>query len=1238
MKKTLLFISLMFCGIYIFAASPITWIGTTDSNWNIGANWSTGITPNVGEEIIIDISVNDPIISESTLLAVYATIKIKNGSKLTLNGISAYTLETSGNITINAGGELVVSNNFPTIKANRYLIYGTITNFGTIRSLIYSNVYVGGKLINNNIVECKTTTGILKSLTSKGEIVSGDGSSYDCSIANLSVTPFVIQNGKTVTLSGNFNNGDNNGLTTGVLDVNGTLIEGLNFNNNQGSIVNLSGSIELGSKNVNNYASFNFNNGSSVTCGSLLNHGGLSFPTGVGLSCIITGSLKHYNNTLPLEIPIGSTVNITQDLICGDIANTVSSIIHINENIILGRDLINDVAGSEIILADTKNIEARRIENNRGTFTIAGTSIITCTDFNNYASVSFPTKSVHFTGNLNNKSSIALDIPIGSTISISGDLINGDNLNSINSILNINANTSVVGNITNDSGSIINISNITLSNNTASVSLQNKGSINFSDGAIIDGGLTNKNTTASSFIFPSGVGTSCTITELFVNSGMVEIPSGSDVTINLVDGNIRNDAGYKFTIKSGAKLTLPSKNIYNKGNFIFEDGAEYVGTIINNNSNIPSISLPDGGSCTISGGTLKNSTIGRIELPISTTLIVSSEFINDNILTLPTNASFTLTDGVNPQTITNSGSISLGANSILNSNIDNSNTLSIGNSTHIIGDITNNNTVSFGDNSVVTGDFDNNDPAVISFSSLASTISGVFKNLSSNQVVFPSGSLTTIGYFQNNAIGTNTIIKAGAKVDIKGVDISGEIKALRNLGDFTIESIDMTATGTGLLKTVGSVFGSGTTSVQRKVDVTKTKWQLISSPLSLAKASVFTGHYLNEYKEGPGDFSAIIDKTRALNKGEGFVLKWDGGKGIPGTVSEVIFTGGNFTSSDPTRGLNVGVGNTYFDLPAGFNLVGNPYPSNLDWDLVYGGNTTIDPTYYYYVDIDAGEGTETTPGKFGANGWQIYTSGDGGVNRQISIGQGFGVVITDNLANTTLNIPNTARTFTASNGFNKKQVAKSNYFELDAVSNKILDKIYFEINENATEEFDSKYDAYKLNSFGYSPTSSFISADNKKLAKCSTSKVESIDMGFNMNGDGEVVFSLKDVNNFTEIIIEDKQEGVFIDLLKKDYTFQYYSDDDEFGRFTLHLSNKALREDDNLANLKIYNSDNTIYIKSPSVLVDVVVKLYNINGREVYSEKYSEIKDKVISTNLERGVYVLDIEAKESRTTQKVLF
>ncbi len=566
-------------------------------------------------------------------------------------------------------------------------------------------------------------------------------------------------------------------------------------------------------------------------------------------------------------------------------------------------------------------------------------------------------------------------------------------------------------------------------------------------------------------------------------------------------------------------------------------------------------------------------------------------------------------------------------------------------------------TTNFGAGSTITyGYFNNYEGGNMVFStSGTSTLEGKLI-LKYENTLIPAQSDVIIDKISLNAgdltIPPSLTIEAGGKLTVTG-NVDNKTIYNKN-GTITIKSTGLSATQTGSMITNGtdaaSISGGGSYAVERVIDNSENKWQLISSPVNGEKSSIFEGHNLNYFDEKYGNFKGITALTRALYIGEGFVVRYSAGTGgVP--ASDKIVYGKAFNFGDKTRDLihtkdqSGGHCNTFFDLPVGFNLVGNPFPSNLNWDDVYGAGTNgalVDATLYYYV----GDGNGSNPAKPVTNGWKTYTSGAGVTSHEniISIAQGFGVIVSGNdpaLKGTvagTLSIPNSATTHAVSDGFNKKSSIVPNSFRLVAVSNNVTDNIRFRENNSATENFDSRYDAYKLNSFGYSPTPSFVSADGKKLDLCQTPHVESIDMGFTMESEGEVVFSLEDVYDFTEIILEDTKQNTFTNLMKDNYTFQYSSDDEEFGRFKLHFNKSSLSEDQKLISFNLYTYDNTLYLKSAKELTNAQVSIFSTNGEKVFARNFATLRDKQITTPLTKGIYIVTIKSEQGIYTQKVTF
>ncbi len=504
--------------------------------------------------------------------------------------------------------------------------------------------------------------------------------------------------------------------------------------------------------------------------------------------------------------------------------------------------------------------------------------------------------------------------------------------------------------------------------------------------------------------------------------------------------------------------------------------------------------------------------------------------------------------------------------------------------------------------------------------------------LTSNGSLINSGDISLIGNLTTN----DSLINSGT-ISLEGtLTTNGPIL---NSSNITLLSKSINDGGTGSLITNGSIIKKGGTyEIQRYVTTTKDngKWQVISSPIDNAETQLFYGQYFNIYDEGQGSFSSNVPTDYQLIIGEGYVVKWDDYFDSNSWSNPIKYQGSPNTGdqnidlwksvwSGTVNGIDYA--NTYFLLPEGFNLVGNPYPTNLDWGVVYQQNFTAD-------NINSACYTYNDTGNSGS--WDSFLATDPVEDRIISLGQGFGVVLSTNVEGKNLLIPKCARTHVEGTYFSKKSSTHNNSFNFIASSNGISDKVNFRVNDNATIYFDGRYDAYKFNSFGNTPTPYFISADGRRLSICSQPLTETVNLGFNMAVSGNVTFSLSDIQDFNEIILEDRQENTFTDLTKTDYTFSYDSEDAEGGRFVLNFNYEALSEVEELIGINIYANQGDITISSVEELQNVKISIYNITGKLVYSNYFEKITNKVINTNL-KGVNIIKLTSDKREITSKII-
>lgn len=151
--------------------------------------------------------------------------------------------------------------------------------------------------------------------------------------------------------------------------------------------------------------------------------------------------------------------------------------------------------------------------------------------------------------------------------------------------------------------------------------------------------------------------------------------------------------------------------------------------------------------------------------------------------------------------------------------------------------------------------------------------------------------------------------------------------------------------------------GDGHAVVQRYLD--NAAWHLIASPVMAAQAGMFQGDYLQMFNESFSGWTDITSTVYNLNIMQGYAL-WS----TAGAATTEIFEG-------ITNSGDLDFNFTYSGADKGFNLMGNPYPSQIDWDQVIipdhlgGAFWLFDPSlgtqgdYRYYIK-DGGTANTTS--------------------------------------------------------------------------------------------------------------------------------------------------------------------------------------------------------------------------------------------------------------------------------------
>lgn len=370
-------------------------------------------------------------------------------------------------------------------------------------------------------------------------------------------------------------------------------------------------------------------------------------------------------------------------------------------------------------------------------------------------------------------------------------------------------------------------------------------------------------------------------------------------------------------------------------------------------------------------------------------------------------------------------------------------------------------------------------------------------------------------------------------------------------------------------------------------------WHLTSSPISDGLSGIYLGQYLQNYDEATEAWTDIIPVDIPLVPMNGY--------GFWATGNTAYYTG-TLNTGAYSQGL----------VPAGafgWNLLGNPYPSSIDWDLV-----TI-PGYMnsavYYLD--------------GATGNYVsYNGGMGGGTRYIPPVQGFFVSAT---GAGPFAVDNSVRTHMDGSMYYKDEM--SNTAEIVATGNGFADKTFIRFDESATAGFDGQYDAYKLFGLEYNnhlPQIYTVSGDNLSINV--QPEASAIPMSFRAGLDGEYIISAGTVNDIDYLYLRDLVTNEITDLNESSYTFNYKSGDND-ARFMLHFS--PFGENEGSVNIYSYGQD--IFVTLPED-VQGDIYIYNMMGQLISTHATNGTFNQI--GMVQGGNYIVKVLTNQGTETQKV--
>ena len=501
----------------------------------------------------------------------------------------------------------------------------------------------------------------------------------------------------------------------------------------------------------------------------------------------------------------------------------------------------------------------------------------------------------------------------------------------------------------------------------------------------------------------------------------------------------------------------------------------------------------------------------------------------------------------------------------------------------------------------------------VSWTLNVSTPAGAIWNGTSWSTLPTSGADAMINGTYNEASSfecQNLLIGAGKQLIINSgqyVKVNGTLTNKNGVNGILVKP------GGSLIHSTSGVLGSVEMDITGGgVYGTTMKWHFIGSPVApFAANSLFSGIKVYSYSESETESKlAWPALTGSLVAPNGYLLQ------SPSNVTKT-FTGvlneGNYSLVDQS----------YSNPNAaskGTHLVSNPYPSPIDWNVVFTASTNIKNEFWAWNSI-----TRTY-------GYWNGTVGVNGVSNIIPVGQGFGIQVLG--ASNRIAFSNAARQ-AASISMLKGANIIPNLLKLRVSDQSTYDEAALYFGEHAQQTLKM------MSMSSLTPQIYIKDSVGKQAITCFEGAVVTKDIALNFSCGVAGTFSLstsqQTFGDDVLITLEDLKLKKTVKLNSNlNYAFDYETNDLP-ARFIVHiLVNPTAVKDVDEEDVKIYSSGRKIYIQSNTSKFGMA-SIYDIQGRLIVQKQIESSRDSFDMGGRALGVYVVKYLVGQTVYTEKLV-
>lgn len=468
---------------------------------------------------------------------------------------------------------------------------------------------------------------------------------------------------------------------------------------------------------------------------------------------------------------------------------------------------------------------------------------------------------------------------------------------------------------------------------------------------------------------------------------------------------------------------------------------------------------------------------------------------------------------------------------------------------------------------------------------------------------------------QGDLASSTITVASGATLQIDG---AVEVNSIVNNGEVVVLS------GSDL-KINGTYSGTGTFTMERGI-TNDNGWHLLSSPVSnqtiIGSTFVPSGSPLPttfdfySFDESVSDLPWINIRSGDNTPNGSFDAQFVDAKGYLVAYSASYGT----TTFEFTGDINTGTVTTQtltYSNQDGANLIGNPYPSSIDWSSA---DKSLFADVYAYVYNEA---------KSGGAGYEEVTG-------TIAPNQGFFVLRNSGVSDGTFDFTTALQT----TGGSFLKTAFANELILKVSNEEFYDETSVVLNSQSNENRD-KYDAVKFFSYDTRVPQMYTSTnDGVKTAINSINEIsETLSIPLNVNVNSETICNLSIANVsgvFIDqiILIEDLKTAVIFNLSEiVNYAFNASPTDDP-NRFVVHFSAVGTEEINNNELINVWSKGNEITILNNSNSKGDI-SIMNITGQIMSRFDLSGNQKQKLKFDATTGIYIVNIKTNDGSSISK---